>query len=117
MKIVSATEAKNRFGDILTEVLSTGTVVVTKNGKPALSIAAITPPSSVVPAERKTALLTAYAQGRLAWSDLRDALGDPWYGDILEGLAGLGLTPPQVNPLTADQQQRFQAILAKARRR
>ena len=116
MKIVSATEAKNRFGDILTEALSTGTVIVTKNGKPALSIAAITPPSSAIPADRKTGLLTSYAQGRLAWSDLRDALGDPWYGDILEALADQGLAPPQVNPLNADQQQRFQALLTRVRR-
>ena len=115
MKIVSATEAKNRFGDILTEALSSGTVIVTKNGKAAVSVTAITPPSTMSP-EGKAALLTAYAQGRLAWSDLRDALGDPWYGDILEDLGAMGLAPPRVNPLSPRDQQKFQLILKKVSR-
>lgn len=116
MKIVSATDAKNRFGDILTEALSSGTVIVTKNGKAAVSVTAITPPAPSMSPEGKAALLVAYAQGRLAWSDLRDALGDPWYGDILESLGAMGLAPPRVNPLSPKDQQQFQAILKKVSR-
>ena len=106
MKSFNATDAKNRFGDLL-EASAAEPVLVTKNGNP---IAYMVPADQFEKFARLQPLmavkraiseqnanvlevLKGFAIGKLPRRSVMRQLGLSWYGDLLEALcfAGLGL--------------------------
>jgi prevent-host-death family protein len=94
MKEIPATEAKNRFGELLS-ALEQGPVAVTRNGR---VIAHVTSARSLAPVTNPEALrelLTRYSQGVLNRRDLQEQTGLS-FGEVLQGLGELELSLPRV---------------------
>ena len=96
MKTISATDAKNKFGQLM-GVVSAGPIAITKNGK----IAAYLTPSQIeedhpMSAEQLDVILNSYASGNITRRNVEDATG-LWFSDILEELGKRGLHLPKVD--------------------
>ncbi len=96
MKTISATDAKNKFGQLMS-VISAGPIAITKNGK----IAAYLTPSQIedehsMSVEQLDELLNSYASGNITRRNIEEATG-LWFSDILEELGRRGLQLPKVD--------------------
>lgn len=107
MRTVTATEAKNNFGDLMSAI-EIGPVSITRNGR---VVATLSAPETVKPVMMENAinkLLTLYADGLLSRHDVQDETGLT-FDEILEKVALLGLTLPVVR--TFDQYDDVQKAL------
>ena len=110
MKSFNATDAKNRFGDLL-EASATGPVLVTKNGSP---VAYMVPAAQFEDFARLQPLLAVkkaiseqnvnvlevlkgFAIGKFPRRSAMKQLELSWYGDLLEALGFAGLSLPVVS--------------------
>ena len=95
MKTISATDAKNKFGDLM-NMISAGPVAITKNNK----VVAVLTPSSQGLAQPSAAyldtMLAEYSTGAVSRKELEEATG-LWFGEILVELSKRGLTLPRVD--------------------
>ena len=115
MKTISANEAKNKFGSLMSEI-SAGPIAITKNGK----VAAYLTPSQndeVHPLniEQLDELLKSYASGKITRRNVQEASG-LWFSDILEELGRRGLVLPKVDTrvhLNDKQLALFNTIFSK----
>lgn len=109
MKTVSATDAKNKFGELLDEA-ATGPVRIDKNGRP---VAYVLSPDDFHLAEdvlglarvqrlitrrdaRTLAALRAFSKGDASRQHAIDTLGLRGYGQLLRALRTAELRPPAV---------------------
>lgn len=96
MKTISATDAKNKFGSLMSSI-SAGPIAITKNGK----IAAYLTPSqndedhSLTEAQLDE-ILNSYTSGKIARRSVEEATG-LWFSDILEELGRRSLHLPKVD--------------------
>ena len=115
MKTISATEAKNKFGSLMSAI-SAGPIAITKNGK----VAAYLTPSQndeghPLNVEQLDELLNSYASGKITRRNVEEASG-LWFSDILEELGRRGLELPRVDTrvhLNDKQLALFNAIFSK----
>jgi prevent-host-death family protein len=106
MQTVTATEAKNNFGNLMSAIES-GPVSITRNGRAVATLSAVkTTPAMSEAAINK--LLGLYADGLLSRQDVQDETGLA-FDEILEKVALLGLTLPVVR--TFDQYDDVQQAL------
>lgn len=96
MKTISATDAKNKFGSLMSSI-SAGPIAITKNGK----VAAYLTPSQndadhPLTVEQLNDLLNSYASGKIARHNVEEATG-LWFSDILAELGRRGLQLPKVD--------------------
>ena len=96
MKTISATDAKNKFGSLMSSI-SAGPIAITKNGK----IAAYLTPSQndenhSLTQEQLDEILNSYTSGKIARRSVEEATG-LWFSDILEELGRRGLHLPKVD--------------------
>ena len=110
MKSFNATDAKNRFGDLL-EASAAEPVLVTKNGNPIAymvpadqfeKFARLQPLMAVTRAiaeqnENVLEVLKGFAMGKLPRRSVMRQLGLSWYGDLLEALCFARLSLPVVS--------------------
>ncbi len=85
MKVLSATEVKNRLGEALA-FPEDESLLIEKNGKEAFM--AFTAPMG------KKMVLASYAQGGVSRSTAMKLLGLEWYGQLLDALAETGIERP-----------------------
>lgn len=78
MRVMSATEVKNKLGDALS-FADNDSLLIEKNGKEAFM--AFSFPTA------KKMILTSYANGGMSRSDAMNLLGFSWYGELLDALA------------------------------
>ena len=96
MKTISATEAKNKFGHLMSSI-SGGSIAITKNGK----IAAYLTPSQnndkqTLTDKQLDKILSAYSAGNVTRRNLEELTG-LWFSDILAELELRGLQLPKVD--------------------
>lgn len=92
MRVMTATDVKNRLGDALS-FPDDESLLIEKNGKGAfMAFSAFT---------GQRIVLSSYVQGALSRSSAMKLLGFAWYGDLLEALAQAGL--PQSSASDADR--------------
>lgn len=96
MKTISATDAKNKFGSLMSAI-SAGPIAITKNGK----IAAYLTPSQndedhSLTKEQLDEIINSYASGKMTRRNVEEATG-LWFSDILEELGRRGLQLPKVD--------------------
>ena len=99
MKTISATDAKNKFGSLMSAI-SAGPIAITKNGK----IAAYLTPSQndedhSLTKEQLDEIINSYASGKMTRRNVEEATG-LWFSDILEELERRGLQLPKVDTRT-----------------
>jgi prevent-host-death family protein len=99
MKTISATDAKNKFGSLMSAI-SAGPIAITKNGK----IAAYLTPSQndedhSLTKEQLDEIINSYASGKITRRNVEEATG-LWFSDILEELGRRGLQLPKVDTIT-----------------
>ena len=95
MKTISATDAKNRFGDLM-NMISSGSVAITKNNK---VVAILTPAAQerAQPADTYlNKILAEYSAGVVSRKRVEEATG-LWFGEILAEMAKRKLALPKVN--------------------
>lgn len=95
MKTISATDAKNKFGELMS-IISAGPVAITKNNK---VVAFLTPSlqQQAQPAEAYLdKLLAEYSGGVISRKKLEEVTG-LWFGEVLAEMAKRGLALPKVN--------------------
>jgi prevent-host-death family protein len=115
MKTISATDAKNKFGSLMSAI-SAGPIAITKNGK----VAAYLTPSQndedhPLTVEQLDDLLNSYASGKIARRNVEEATG-LWFSDILAELRHRGLQLPKVDTrahLNDKQLSLYNAIFSK----
>lgn len=87
MKTMTATEAKNRLGEVLS-IPYGESVLIEKNGKPAFMV--------LKAQDAKVMILASYVQGVVSRSTAMRLLGFEWYGELLDALAEEGFKRPSV---------------------
>ena len=96
MKTISATDAKNKFGYLMSAI-SAGPIAITKNGK---VTAYLTPSQNAeehhLTEEQFDEMLNAYAAGMITRRNVEEATG-LWFSDILAELGRRGLQLPKVD--------------------
>lgn len=115
MKTISATDAKNKFGDLMSAI-SAGPIAITKNGK----VAAYLTPSQHAEAhtlsdDQLATVMTSYAAGKITRKMVEETTG-MWFGDILAELGRRGLSLPRVDTRThynAKQAALFKTIFGE----
>ena len=115
MKTISANEAKNKFGSLMSAI-SAGPIAITKNGK----VAAYLTPSQndedhPLNVEQLNELLNSYASGKITRRNVEEA-SELWFSDILEELGRRGLVLPKVDTrvhLNDKQHALFNTIFSK----
>ena len=107
MKTISATDAKNKFGDLM-NMISAGPIAITKNNK-VVAFLMPSPQGQAQPAETYLdKILAEYSTGVVSRKKLEEATG-LWFGEILAEMAKRGLALPKVN--TAQKFNEKQAAL------
>lgn len=96
MRTISATEAKNKFGHLMSSI-SAGSIAITKNGK----IAAYLTPSQnndkqPLTGKKLDKILNDYSLGNVTHRDLEELTG-LWFSDILAELEYRELSLPKVD--------------------
>ncbi len=96
MKTISATDAKNKFGSLMSAI-SAGPIAITKNGK----IAAYLTPSQndedhSLTKEQLDEIINYYASGKISRQNVEEATGF-WFSDILDELGRRSLQLPKVD--------------------
>ena len=96
MRTISATEAKNKFGHLMSSI-SGGSIAITKNGK----IAAYLTPSQnndrqILTDKQLDKILNDYSVGNVTHRNLEELTG-LWFSDILAELKHRGLSLPKVD--------------------
>lgn len=104
MKRVTATEAKNRFGQVLSEA-SADLVLVTRRGKQAAALMAA--------GEARLCVLSAYATGVLTRTVAMRRLGYTWYGQLADAMAAAGLRIHLPEPVLQKMDQSLDAVFGK----
>ncbi len=96
MRTISATEAKNKFGHLMSSI-SGGSIAITKNGK----IAAYLTPSQnnikqTLADQQIDKILSDYSSGNVTHRNIEELTG-LWFSDILAELKRRGLALPKVD--------------------
>lgn len=115
MKTISATDAKNKFGDLMTSI-SAGPIAITKNGK----VAAYLSPANnaedrTLTAQKLNEVLEAYSAGTMTRRNVEEATG-LWFSDLLSELGRRNLPLPRVDStvhLNENQRTLFNTIFHK----
>jgi antitoxin (DNA-binding transcriptional repressor) of toxin-antitoxin stability system len=107
MQAVTATEAKNNFGDLMSAI-ENGPVSITRNGRAVATLSAVVAPKPAMSEVAINKLLTLYADGLLSRHDIQDETGLA-FDEVLKKVALLGLTLPIVR--TFDQYDDVQKAL------
>ena len=97
MQTVTATDAKNNFGDLMSRIES-GPVSITRNGRIVATLYPASPAKTVVSSAEIDKLLALYADGLMNRHDIQDETGLA-FDEILERMALSGLTLPVVRTL------------------
>lgn len=85
MRVISATEAKNRLGEALA-FDENDSLVIQRNNKDACMVFSA--------AMGKRVILGAYSNGAISRSSAMRLLGIDWYGDLLDMLVDYGIDRP-----------------------
>lgn len=96
MKVIRATEIKNRLGDVFDTVErdENASVLIERNQRPVAML------FNAQIAEKM--ILGAYAQGVLPRATAMNQLGLEWYGDLLQRMNEHGIKRPQVSQSDAE---------------
>jgi antitoxin (DNA-binding transcriptional repressor) of toxin-antitoxin stability system len=108
MKTVSATQAKNRFGQIL-EDASADLVLVARRGKASVALRPA--------AEARLCILSAYATGVLSRGVAMSRLGYTWYGQLTDAMSVTGLHIPIPEGAQHQMDQSLDAVFGHKRRK
>lgn len=95
MRVITATEAKNRLGEALS-FDDDESLMIEKNGKEAVMAFSASTGRRMV--------LSAYSQGNISRSTAMNLLGLEWYGDLLVALSQANVPKPS---LPADERSRM----------
>lgn len=94
MRSITATEAKNKFGDLM-HMVAAGPIAITKNNKIVAILSPISRPNQS-PGFYLDKLLAEYSAGGLSRRELEEATG-LCFGDVLSALGERGLSLPRVD--------------------
>ncbi|MFZ3120499.1 MAG: type II toxin-antitoxin system prevent-host-death family antitoxin [Variovorax sp.] len=102
---ITASDAKNRLGELLASLPAEGAVTITRNGRPVGVLAPVAPAAG---AESQNSLqlellLGLYAKGSVTWRELSRSTGLA-YGEVLVELGRRGLSLPRVSPKRRPEQ-------------
>ncbi len=87
MKTIAATEAKNRFGEVLTGA-ENDSVTIERHGH---GVAMVLPFHMA-----RRLILTGYSKGEMPRATAMKLLGFTWYGQLLDALGNEGMDQPIV---------------------
>jgi len=85
MRVMTATEVKNKLGDALS-FSDDDSLLIEKNGKEAFMAFSVK--------MAKKMILTSYVHGGISRSEAMKLLGFDWYGDLLDALAAAKMNKP-----------------------
>jgi len=88
MRIMTATEVKNKLGDALS-FPEDDNLLIERNGKPAFMV--------FTAATGKLMVLSAYSHGSITREDAMRLLGMDWYGELLDALADADFERPAIS--------------------
>jgi len=88
MRVMTATEVKNKLGDALS-FLDDDSLLIEKNGKEAFMAFSVQ--------TAKKMILTSYVHGGLSRSEAMKLMGFDWYGDLLDALATAKMNKPTLS--------------------
>jgi hypothetical protein len=96
MEIISATDIKNRLGDVfdMVERDENASILIERNQRPVAMLLNAQIAEKVI--------LCAYAQGVVSRSTAMKQLGLEWYGDLLQRMNEQGIKRPQVSAADAE---------------
>lgn len=87
MRIMTATEVKNKLGDALS-FSDDDSLLIERNGKEAFM--------TFTAQTAKKMILTSYAHGGMSRSEAMKLMGFDWYGDLLDALAAAKINKPSL---------------------
>lgn len=102
MKTITATDAKNRFGEVL-DLLKGDSLLIERNGKPAAIVFAAEVGKKMV--------LSSYAHGTISRSAAMGMLGYDWYGQLLDAIAAARIERPSVS---TNERKKMKTVLEKS---
>jgi hypothetical protein len=85
MRVMTATEVKNKLGDALS-FSDDDSLLIKKNGKEAFMV--------FTTKMAKKLILTTYVHGGMSRSETMKLMGFDWYGDLLDALAAAKMNKP-----------------------
>lgn len=91
MRVITATEAKNRLGEALA-FDDDDSLMIRKNNKESCIVLSA--------GMGRRVILGAYSSGAISRSSAMRLLGLPWYGDLLAALDAAGIARPSVSDET-----------------
>lgn len=100
MRVMTATEVKNKLGDALS-FSDDDSLLIEKNGKEAFM--------AFSAKLAKKMILTTYVHGEMSRSEAMKLLGFDWYGDLLDALAVAKMNRPTL----AEHERKTMIIFAK----
>jgi hypothetical protein len=106
MRVITATEAKNRLGEALS-FQDDESLMIEKNGKEAFM--------AFSAATGRRMVLSSYSQGTVSRATAMNMLGLEWYGDLLLALAQANMARPSLPAQgRADMENYAARVLADA---